>query len=275
MPGHRITLTGEKQTLLITLYAKALDSRLDDSILHDRFAEEAVRQIDFDFSRVALGKGNERALAMRSHYFDQACRDFLGRHPEGQVLNLGCGLDSRIYRVDPPAELPWFDLDYPEVMDLRERLYPPRAGAYRALRHSVDDDGWLQGVPRERPALVLAEGLMPYLRESQVRRLVERLVDHLGSGELLFDGYGRLGIMLLRLYPPLRETGAQVHWSIDDPRDLERWHPALRFIEEVTDYDPQDVAKLPQSSRLMLPIYNGFAFLRRMGRLIRYRWPRV
>ncbi|MEN1381342.1 class I SAM-dependent methyltransferase, partial [Pseudomonas aeruginosa] len=56
---------------------------------------------------------------------------------------------------------------------------------------------------------------------------------------------------------------------------LERWHPALRFIEEVTDYDPQDVAKLPQSSRLMLPIYNGFAFLRRMGRLIRYRWPRV
>ncbi|HGM4110417.1 TPA: hypothetical protein ACKPEK_006466, partial [Pseudomonas aeruginosa] len=23
MPGHRITLTGEKQTLLITLYAKA------------------------------------------------------------------------------------------------------------------------------------------------------------------------------------------------------------------------------------------------------------
>lgn len=185
MPGHRITLTGEKQTLLITLYAKALDSRLDDSILHDRFAEEAVRQIDFDFSRVALGKGNERALAMRSHYFDQACREFLGRHPEGQVLNLGCGLDSRIYRVDPPAELPWFDLDYPEVMDLRDRLYPPRAGAYRALRHSVDDDGWLQGVPRERPALVLAEGLMPYLRESQVRRLVERLVDHLGSGELL------------------------------------------------------------------------------------------
>ncbi|HHJ1529195.1 TPA: class I SAM-dependent methyltransferase, partial [Pseudomonas aeruginosa] len=138
-----------------------------------------------------------------------------------------------------------------------------------------DDDGWLEQVPRERPALVLAEGLMPYLRESQVRRLVERLVDHLGSGELLFDGYGRLGIMLLRLYPPLRETGAQVHWSIDDPRELEQWHPALRFIEEVTDYDPQDVAKLPQSSRLMLPIYNGFAFLRRMGRLIRYRWPRV
>ncbi len=67
------------------------------------------------------------------------------------MLNLGCGLDSRIYRVDPPAELPWFDLDYPEVMDLRDRLYPPRAGAYRALRHSVDDDGWLQGCRASGP----------------------------------------------------------------------------------------------------------------------------
>ena len=147
---------------------------------------------------------------MRSHYFDQACRDFLGRHPEGQVLNLGCGLDSRIYRVDPPAELPWFDLDYPEVMDLRERLYLPRAGALSGAAPLGGRRRLAARVPRERPALVLAEGLMPYLRESQVRRLVERLVDHLGSGELLFDGYGRLGIMLLRLYPPLRETGAQV-----------------------------------------------------------------
>lgn len=274
MPGHRITLTGEKQTLLITLYAKALDSRLDDSILHDRFAEAAVRQIDFDFSRVALGKGNERALAMRSHYFDQACREFLGRHPEGRcstsVAAWTAVSTGSIRRPSCPGSTLTTRRSWTCASDSTRRA--PR---YRALRHSVDDDGWLQGVPRERPALVLAEGLMPYLRESQVRRLVERLVDHLGSGELLFDGYGRLGIMLLRLYPPLRETGAQVHWSIDDPRELERWHPALRFIEEVTDYDPQDVAKLPQSSRLMLPIYNGFAFLRRMGRLIRYRWPRV
>ncbi len=151
MPGHRITLTGEKQTLLITLYAKALDSRLDDSILHDRFAEEAVRQIDFDFSRVALGKGNERALAMRSHYFDQACREFLGRHPEGQVLNLGCGLTAVSTGSTRRPSCPGLDLDYPEVSGPARATLPPRAGAYRALRHSVDDDGWLQGCRASGP----------------------------------------------------------------------------------------------------------------------------
>ena len=190
-----------------------------------------MRQIDFDFSRVALGKGNERALAMRSHYFDQACREFLDHHPEGQVLNLGCGLDSRIYRVDPPAELPWFDLDYPEVMDLRDRLYPPRAGAYRALRHSVDDDGWLQGCRASgspwsgRGADALSAGVPGC--DAWWNAWSTTWV----AASCCSDGYGRLGIMLLRLYPPPRETGAQVHWSIDDPRELERWHPALRFIE--------------------------------------------
>ncbi|MGC3292774.1 class I SAM-dependent methyltransferase, partial [Pseudomonas aeruginosa] len=40
-------------------------------------------------------------------------------------------------------------------------------------------------------------------------------------------------------------------------------------------YDQQDFANQPQSSRLMLPINNRFAFLRRNGRQIPYRSPRV
>ncbi len=110
-----------------------------------------MRQIDFDFSRVALGKGNERALAMRSHYFDQACRDFLGRHPEGRCSTSVAAWTAVSTGSIRRPSCPGSTLDYPEVMDLRERLYPPRAGAYRALRHSVDDDGWLQGCRASGP----------------------------------------------------------------------------------------------------------------------------
>lgn len=61
--------------------------------------------------------------------------------------------------------------------------------------------------------------------------------------------------MLLRLYPALRETGAQAP-MIDDPRESSG-ASGLRFIEEVTDYDLGDgAAKLPLS-RLMLLIYNA------------------
>jgi len=36
-------------------------------------------------------------------------------------------MDSRVFRVDPPASVQWFDVDYPDVIDLRRSLFPERA----------------------------------------------------------------------------------------------------------------------------------------------------
>ena len=41
----KITLTEEKETLLITLYAKAMDYRSNRSILHDRKADDLIKMI--------------------------------------------------------------------------------------------------------------------------------------------------------------------------------------------------------------------------------------
>jgi len=49
---HKVQLTEEKATLLITLYAKALDSRLEKSILRDEKANAIVGAIDFDFGKL-------------------------------------------------------------------------------------------------------------------------------------------------------------------------------------------------------------------------------
>ncbi|WP_258122212.1 hypothetical protein [Mesorhizobium onobrychidis] len=43
MAGEKVHLTKEKETLLITIYGKALESRLPHSLLKDHFADEAVR----------------------------------------------------------------------------------------------------------------------------------------------------------------------------------------------------------------------------------------
>ncbi len=87
---------------------------------------------------------------------------------------------------------------------------------------SVTDPAWLEQVPGDRPAMIVAEGLMPYLASDEAPKLVARLVAHFPSGELAFDGYSRLGLKMLRLTPQLRATGAEVHWAIDDPKELEQ-----------------------------------------------------
>lgn len=103
MDIEKVRLPNEKETYLSTLYGKALDARAEDSILGDTFADDVVRHIDFDFEKLKLPKGGEITLPMRAKQLDGWTREFLAAHPTSTVLNLGCGLDSRVFRIAPPG----------------------------------------------------------------------------------------------------------------------------------------------------------------------------
>jgi|SRR5664280_366319 hypothetical protein len=63
-------------------------------------------------------------IATRAATFDQLTNQYLAEAPDATVLHVGCGMDSRVFRVDPPASVQWFDVDYPDVIDLRRQLFP-------------------------------------------------------------------------------------------------------------------------------------------------------
>ena len=145
-------------TNLVTLYLRACESRLEQPVLGDRFAAEAVDRIDYDFNRMRWGAapwGNQFLVALRAKQFDDWTTDFLRRHPDSVVLHLGCGLDSRVFRVNPPATVRWFDLDQPGVIALRRKLYDERDG-YRMIGSSATDPAWLDAVPTGGTALMVA-----------------------------------------------------------------------------------------------------------------------
>ncbi len=92
---HKARLTGEKATLLMPLYAKALDSRSKHSILHDEKADGIVKMIDYDYEKLEhFGNGN--VLVVRARQLDEWVKEFLRSNPNVVVLNLGCGLDTRV-----------------------------------------------------------------------------------------------------------------------------------------------------------------------------------
>jgi O-methyltransferase involved in polyketide biosynthesis len=274
MDTERITLTGAKETLLVTLAAKAGESRLPDSLLHDHFAAQAMARIDYDFARVTIDRDLMVGLALRAHILDGWTRDFLARHPAATVLHLGCGLDSRVFRLDPGPEVRWFDVDYPEVVELRRRLYPAREG-YTLVGTPVTDPGWVAGVPADRPALILAEGLLPYVAADAVVPMLDRLTAHLPTGELAFDAYSRLGLWAIRNHPAIRRTRAQLLWPLEDPRELERAIPRLRLVTELRAYDPAgypaaQIARMSATARAAVLAFRLFPALGKIGRLLRY-----
>jgi len=271
MAAEAVTLTREKETLLITLYAKAQESRFPDSLLNDHLAADAVRRLDYDFARLSVRRDDMVALAIRAKMVDNLTREFIAGHPEPTILHLGCGLDSRVFRLDPPASVRWFDVDYPEVIALRRRIYPERAGT-TMIGSSVTEPQWIAEVPPERPTLIVAEGLLPYLRQDDVPRLFERITAHVRSGEIVFDGYSRFGLRLIRRNRMVRATGAALHWSIEDPRQLERQVPRLKFIGEYFSSDSGYVGRFSWPGRLAIQIFRAIPALRNVGRLLRYRF---
>nr|WP_279578865.1 class I SAM-dependent methyltransferase [Fodinicola feengrottensis] len=161
--------------MLATLYGRALDSRLPASILHDDEAARAVKRIDYDFRKTGIKRTSAVGVAVRAKTLDDWAAAFLARNQEATVLHLACGLDTRAQRLSPPASVAGVDVDFPEVIELRERLLPSPAGDYRMVRSSVTSDEWLQEIPADRPTVAVFEGLSMYLTKDDGKRLIQRI----------------------------------------------------------------------------------------------------
>jgi O-methyltransferase involved in polyketide biosynthesis len=224
-------------TNLVTLYLRAYESRSPRPILGDHAAAEAVDRIDYDFKRVhraAVPWSNQYLVALRAKKLDDWTKDFLARHPDAVVLHLGCGLDTRAFRINPPSTVQWFDLDQPGVIELRRKLYD-ETDAYRMIGSSVADPGWLDQIPTGRPTVVVAEGLLMYITEREVWELFARLTDRVGHGELLFDATSPSSPWLSKLF-----THGIVKWGVRDAREIEGWKLGLHFVEQastIADYE--------------------------------------
>ncbi len=110
LPGDKkisVALTGAPQTMLATLYAKALDADAENSLLGDVLARDAVRRIDYDWRRTSVTPGNAAGVTNRTVHFDKWAREFLARHDRATVLHIGCGLDSRAFRLEPGPGIEW------------------------------------------------------------------------------------------------------------------------------------------------------------------------
>jgi O-methyltransferase involved in polyketide biosynthesis len=99
MEKQKIRLTQEKETLLVPLYSKAIESQRAHPIIVDPKAEEILQGIEYDFGKLKVPKKTLVTLAMRAKRLDSYVQDYLDHTENPLVLHLGCGLDSRVLRV--------------------------------------------------------------------------------------------------------------------------------------------------------------------------------
>jgi O-methyltransferase involved in polyketide biosynthesis len=158
------------QTLLIPLWARAVEQLEPQPLVIDPVAAAMVEQVDHDWRQIRLSRGDLVQCVVRLREFDRFVRDFLQRHPAATVVHLGCGLDARFQRVDN-GQVRWFDLDLQDVIAVRRELLP-ESDRNRYLAGSAFEPGWmaqLDGLDSE-PVLFVAEAVLPYFEEGRTSR---------------------------------------------------------------------------------------------------------
>jgi O-methyltransferase involved in polyketide biosynthesis len=277
MTPEKIHFTKEKETMLMTLSGRALQSQWKNPILHDPWAEEAMQHIDYDISKSYRGVGSWSMwskigctiIATRAATFDLLTTCYLADHPDATVLHVGCGMDSRVFRVDPPASVQWFDVDYPDVIDLRRQLFPER-GAYHLIGAPLEDLRWLDEVPRDRPCLLIAEGVLHYLSETEVKALLGAVVAHFPGGQMIFDICNPW--IVKRADSNVGGTGATYKWGLDDPQDIKQLEPKLDLIKEFRPSELVAFSRFPLWVRALFRAMEVNTTLRRTERIVVYRY---
>ncbi len=235
------SLEGVSETLLLTLYARARESQRPNPMIRDEKAVAMVNQITGDLSRLRMHRHDEIAIIMRMRKFDNYVRDFLARNPDGVVVHIGCGLDTRFERVDNGC-VEWFDLDLPDVIGLRRKLISEESSRYHMLACSAFEESWLEEVShyKPRPFMFIAEGVFPYFEETQVKAVFLSLRDHFPGSELVCDAHTPFVIWVDNLQLAFARVKARLHWRLKDPRDVESWGEGITLLSEWNYYEDND-----------------------------------
>ena len=200
--GVDIESSASKTALMVCAY-RARASRWDKPLFVDPWAEaiagseghEIAKRLDARFPPMELW------LALRVAYLDRLVGLAVDRLSIRQVVILGAGYDTRAARL-PRAGVTFFEVDHPATQAAkRERL----AHARRAIRSTprryvtcnFEREDPIErlvatGFATTEPALVIWEGVVPYLTEAAVRATASRLASGLDPRSLVaFDFVGK------------------------------------------------------------------------------------
>jgi len=269
-PKPKVNFAGVSETMLVTLSARADDSRRPDSILKDRWAAEALDAMDYKRVSTVADRGVFSMVLLRARLIDTWATEFLTAHPGATVLHLACGLDSRAHRLGVGPTVRWIDLDLPDVVELRRKVTSEPSGDYRLVASSVTDYAWLEEIPADRPTLVIMEGLLMYLQPADAELLFKRIVERFPSGQLLCDTVGSAFIALQIFNRSISRTGARMYYGIDDVKDLETTVPGLHNRDALKMAQVPGVELLPWYLRWTIWFYSWLPGLKLLSTYSRF-----
>jgi methyltransferase (TIGR00027 family) len=131
-------------------------------------------------------------LAIRTRFIDELLLEALAKYPIATVLSVGCGLDTRPWRLELSPDLRWIEIDFADMLDYKDGLMSGEKSHCRRERLTVDlnDEAQRRAMYEAAgasPALMITEGLLLYLPAATVDALAAEVSPHSGVAHWISD----------------------------------------------------------------------------------------
>lgn len=255
------------QTLYIPLYGKSFVSQ-KGIILQDKQAELIWSTEGFPLKSKSKSKWLAYYMGMRSAVFDHWLKEQIQEIPNSIVLHIGCGLDSRILRVNKSVPS-WYDIDFPEVIAERKRFYQP-TDSYHMIGIDARDSALLNIIPTAPNAIIVMEGISMYIQLEELQTLLKRLSNHFTNIRILLDCYTEFAAKASKYKNPINEVGVTQVYGFDNPLVLTD-NTGLYFVQEHTMTPASMIEQLDSLEQFIFKTVYGGKIAKKMYRLYEYR----
>lgn len=150
-------------------------------------------------------------------------KDYLKKHPNAAVVNLGCGLDDTFGKCDN-GTCKGYNIDMPDVIAIRNELLPA-GDREKNLSYDLNDYSWMDEIDAGDGAVFYAAGVFYYFKTEVLKKLFFAMAEKFTKGVLVFDACNKRGAkMMTKTW--LKEAGISdvgAFFSVEDYKELESW----------------------------------------------------
>lgn len=251
---EKIDLSAVSETMLVPLYARAIESKKEDPEFIDKTAIKVMDSLDYNFKKrfkTSTNKMNFWGCSARTVILDNLTKEFIKENPDATIINIACGLDDRFSRVDN-GQIIWYNLDFEDIIDLREKLIEKNDRIIN-IASSALDFTWMDKIENKENVLVIAEGFLMYLDEKEVEELFNHISQKFKNVKLLIELMSNWMVKNQKAHDTVRTTGAVFKWGINESKDFEKLCSSYKLLVE---YNLIDLMKKysPIFIRLISPV---------------------
>ena len=244
--GEKKNISGVPETMIQTLYARAKESKKKKHFIYDEQAIDIVSKLDYDFSKADKDMKMSSGVIARTIMLDKMVKEYISKHPEATVINIACGMDTRVYRVDN-AKIRWYNIDLPETINIRKRFLDEE-GRIKMIACSAMDEKWADEIGTvEGDVLVVIEGLTMYLSEPDVKKILDIISGHFSNNNVtLFIEFMSPFVVKKIKEKSIDQSGAKFTWGVASGKDIAALSEKISFVED---------RSLVEGMEVMYPVY--------------------